>query len=44
LNSDYDLYSVGKDGLTKPQITNKDSLDDVIRANDGRFIDLAANF
>jgi len=44
LNSDYDLYSVGKDGVTKPQVSNKDSLDDVIRANDGRFIDLAANF
>jgi general secretion pathway protein G len=44
LNSDFDLYSVGKDGLTKPQITNQDSLDDVLRANDGRFIDLAAKF
>jgi general secretion pathway protein G len=44
LNSDFDLYSVGKDGVTKPQVTNKDSLDDVIRANDGRFIDLAAKF
>jgi len=44
LNSDYDLYSVGKDGLSKPQISNRESLDDVIRANDGQFIDLAANF
>lgn len=44
LNSDFDLYSVGKDGRTKTQITNRDSLDDVLRANDGSFIDLAVNF
>lgn len=44
LNSDFDLYSVGKDGVTKPQITNRDSLDDVLRAKDGAFIDLAAKF
>lgn len=44
LNSDFDLYSKGKDGVTKPQITNRDSLDDVLRANDGAFIDLASKF
>ena len=44
LNSDYDLYSLGKDGLTKPQITQKDSLDDVIRAHDGAFVGLASDF
>ena len=44
LNSDFDLYSLGKDGVTRLQITNRDSLDDVLRANDGVFIDLAANF
>ena len=44
LNSDFDLYSLGKDGLSKNQITNKESLDDVLRARDGAFIDLAANF
>lgn len=44
LNSDFDLYSLGKDGVTKPQITNRDSLDDVLRANDGAFIDLASKF
>ena len=43
LNSDYDLYSVGKDGVTKPQITQKESLDDVIRAHDGAFIGLASD-
>ncbi len=44
INSDYDLYSLGKDGLSKPQVTQKESLDDVIRANDGAFIGLASNF
>jgi general secretion pathway protein G len=44
LNSDFDLYSMGKDKKTKSQISQKDSVDDVIRANDGRFIDLASNY
>lgn len=44
LNSDYDLYSLGKDGQTKAQITQKESLDDVIRAHDGAFIGLARDF
>ncbi len=43
LNSDYDLYSLGKDGMSKPQITQKESLDDVIRAHDGAFIGLASD-
>jgi general secretion pathway protein G len=44
LNTDYDLYSMGKDGKTKPPLTAKDSHDDVIRANDGRFIGLASEY
>jgi general secretion pathway protein G len=44
LNRDFDLYSVGPDGKSKSQITQKDSLDDVIRANDGVFIGVAADF
>ena len=44
LNSDFDLYSMGKDGQSQTQITNKVSLDDVIRANDGKFIDLAEKY
>lgn len=44
LNSDFDLYSKGKDGLTRLPITQKDSLDDVLRANDGAFIDLASKY
>ena len=44
LNSDYDLYSKGKDGLSLPAITNPVSLDDVIRGNDGGFLGLAAKY
>ncbi len=44
LNSDFDLYSVGKDAKTKLPISQKDSLDDVLRASDGRFIDLASKY
>lgn len=44
LNSDFDLYSMGKDGQSKTQISNIVSLDDIIRANDGKFIDLASKY
>ena len=44
LNSDYDLYSMGKDGESKKQINDQDSLDDIIRANDGAFIGLASEY
>ncbi|MBW2096278.1 MAG: prepilin-type N-terminal cleavage/methylation domain-containing protein [Deltaproteobacteria bacterium] len=44
LNSDYDLYSMGKDGRSAPPITAHISQDDIIRANDGRFIGLAADY
>ncbi len=44
LNTDFDVYSVGPDGKTKSQITQKDSVDDVIRASDGAFVGVAADF
>jgi general secretion pathway protein G len=44
INTDFDLYSVGADGKTKKQVSHRDSEDDVIRASNGRFIDLAVNF
>lgn len=44
LNTDFDLYSLGKDGQSKKQITQKDSVDDVIRASNGRFIGKASDF
>ncbi|MFO0774683.1 MAG: pilin [Nitrospiraceae bacterium] len=44
INSDYDLYSMGKDGESVEPLTAKKSHDDVIRANDGAFVGLAAQF
>lgn len=44
INSDFDLYSVGKDGLSGTQLTNKSSLDDIVRARDGAFVGVAADF
>ena len=44
LNSDYDLYSVGCDGLSKLPLPAKESQDDIVRANDGGFIGLASNY
>lgn len=44
INSDFDLFSMGKDGVFKSQLTQKDSLDDVVRARDGAFVGLASTF
>jgi general secretion pathway protein G len=44
INSDYDLFSLGKDGRTNQVITHATSLDDVIRGNDGAFLGLAAKY
>lgn len=44
LNADYDLFSAGRDGVFKPQISQKDSLDDVIRARSGGYIGLAEDY
>ncbi len=44
LNSSFDLYSMGKDGETKPKLGAKVSVDDIIRANDGHYIGLASQY
>lgn len=44
INSDFDLFSMGKDGVSKTQLTQKDSLDDIVRARDGAFVGLASDF
>lgn len=38
LNSDYDLYSKGPDGASASPLTAKASRDDILRANNGRFV------
>ena len=43
LNSDYDLYSMGKDGASQSSLMAKVSRDDVVRALDGRFMGRAAD-
>jgi len=44
MNSDYDLFSAGKDGKWKPPITAAESHDDIIRASDGAYVGLASQF
>ena len=44
INSEFDLYSQGKDGKSKPPLTAAPSRDDVIVARDGSFVGLARNF
>lgn len=44
INSDFDLYSMGKDGASVGPLTAKASRDDIVRANDGRFVGLASDF
>lgn len=38
LNTDYDLYSKGPDGASASPLTAKASRDDILRANNGRFV------
>lgn len=44
VNSDYDLYSTGKDGESKAPFNNSKSVDDIVRANNGNFIGLASEY
>ena len=44
INSDYDLYSLGEDGQSRPPLTAPPSLDDVVRAADGSFVGSAEEF
>jgi general secretion pathway protein G len=44
LNSDFDLYSIGPDGLTQASLGNASSRDDIVRARDGAFIGTAQEF
>ena len=44
LNTDFDLYSMGKDRLSSDSLSTPSSHDDILRANDGAFVGLASNF
>ncbi len=44
INSDFDLYSMGKDGKSVSPLTAQASRDDIIRASNGRYIGPASGF
>ena len=44
LNSEFDLYSFGKDGASRSPLTAPASRDDVIWARDGGFVGLAEDY
>ena len=44
VNTDFDLYSMGRDGDTKLPFTAKASWDDIVRCNNGRYIGLADEY
>ena len=44
LNTDYDLYSLGKDGDSKAPLNAGESRDDIVRANDGAYIGRGEDF
>lgn len=44
INTDFDLYSLGPDGLSAPPLTAPQSHDDIVRANNGAFVGLAVDY
>ena len=44
LNTDFDLYSVGRDGESAGPLSAKKSRDDIVRANNGAFIGLGEDY
>lgn len=44
LNTDFDLFSMGKDGIWKAPLTSEDSWDDIVRANNGGYVGLAHKY
>jgi len=44
LNTDFDLYSMGRDGKSKPKLDAKESLDDIVRGLNGQYLGLASEF
>ena len=44
VNTDFDLYSNGADGITARPFNAGEARDDIVRANDGAFIGLAEDY
>ncbi len=43
INSDYDLYSMGKDGKSDSPLTARESKDDIVRGANGAYFGLAVD-
>ena len=44
INSDFDLYSMGRDGQSVSALTAKQSWDDIVRASDGGYVGIASEY
>ncbi|MBL3589960.1 MAG: prepilin-type N-terminal cleavage/methylation domain-containing protein [gamma proteobacterium endosymbiont of Lamellibrachia anaximandri] len=44
LNTDFDIYSMGPDGESRPPLTARHSWDDIVRASNGSFIGVASEY
>jgi len=44
VNTDYDLYSMGADGISAGPFTAEESRDDIVRANNGQYIGLVSYY
>ncbi len=44
LSLDYDLYSMGANGVTAKPVSSTEGGDDIVRADSGRYIGLGANY
>lgn len=44
INTDFDLYSAGRDGESVPPLTAKKSQDDIVRASNGAFVGLGSDY
>ena len=44
LNTDFDLYSLGRDGKTNASLSNADSLDDIVRGRNGDYLGIASKY
>jgi len=44
LNTDFDLYSKGKDKKSKQKLKDKKSKDDIVRADDGKYVGVTLKY
>ena len=44
VNTDFDLYSMGKDGNSQAPFTANASRDDIVRANNGQYIGIVSSY